>query len=151
MRAVVQRCLNANVVIDGIQVAEINSGLVVLVAFKQDEKEKDFDYIIKKILNLRIFEDKSNKMNLSVLDNNLEILIIPNFTIYGDARKGNRPSFIASCDVVSAKRLFEELVKKFEANYTENKIKTGVFQADMKVNLTNDGPVTIIVDSGKVI
>ncbi len=151
MRAVVQRCLNANVVIDGIETAKINNGLVILLGFKNDEKEEDFDYIVKKVLNLRIFEDDNEKMNFSVQDKQLEILIVPNFTIYGDARKGNRPSFIASCDVVKASKLFDLVIEKFQKAYYREKIQKGTFRADMKVHLINDGPVTIILDSDKII
>ncbi len=151
MRAIVQRCLNANVSIDGNEYSTIKEGIVVLVAFKQEDDKKDFEYIIKKVLNLRIFEDENDKMNLSVKDKEMEVLIVPNFTIYGDARKGNRPSYTGACDVSSAKELFTELTKQFKLAYIEDKIKCGVFQADMKVGLVNDGPVTIIIDSDKII
>ncbi len=151
MRAVVQRCLSANIIIDNIEKERIEKGLVVLIGFKEEDTEKDFEYIIKKILNLRIFEDDNDKLNISIVDKNLELLIVPNFTIYGDVRKGNRPSFIQSCEVEKARLLFDKFIKKLKECYISKKIKSGVFQADMKVGLTNDGPITIILDSDRII
>ncbi len=151
MRAVVQRCLKGNVTINGVETAKIEKGLVVLIGFKNGEQEKDFDYMIKKILNLRIFEDDNEKLNFSVVDKKLELLIIPNFTIYGDARKGNRPSFTNSCEIGEAKVLFQKIINRLEENYIIDKVKSGVFQEDMKVNLINDGPITVILDSDKII
>ncbi len=151
MRAIIQRCSNASVSIDGITTAKIDNGLLVLVGFKDDDEQKDFDYIIKKILNLRIFKDNLEKMNLSVLDNQLEILIVPNFTLYADSRKGNRPNFSFSCEANKAEKMFEKLVMQFKELYMDSKIKTGVFQANMNVELINSGPITIILDSEKII
>ncbi len=151
MRAVIQRCTSGKVTIDGEVFSSINEGLVVLVGFKKDEKEEDFDYIVKKVLNMRIFSDDNDKLNLSAMDKKAEILIVPNFTIYGDAKKGNRPSFINACEVSKAGEVFDRLLQKFKNSYDENNIKSGVFQADMEVNIVNDGPITIILDSDKII
>jgi D-tyrosyl-tRNA(Tyr) deacylase len=104
--------------------------------------------MIKKILGLRIFEDKEGKMNLSVLDIFGGILIVPNFTLYGDVRKGFRPSFSSSCPVELAKKYYDEFIEKITKSFPL--VETGIFQADMKVNLLNDGPVTILLDSKRL-
>ncbi len=148
MRAVVQRVLEASVTIDGQKTSEIGHGLLVLVGIKADDTEKDMEYIIHKIMGLRIFEDAEGKMNLSVQDVKGEILIVPNFTLYGNAVKGMRPSFIASGGVKEAEDKFNVFMKKLgEQDFP---VRAGVFQADMKVSLINDGPVTILLDSAKL-
>lgn len=147
MRAVVQRVSKASVTIDNDIVGQIQKGLLVLVAIKADDQEKDMDYIINKVQNLRIFEDEAGKMNISVKDIGGGILIVPNFTLYGDARKGLRPSFIASGSIEEAEKKYNILLEKLEAAGID--AQTGEFQADMKVDLTNDGPVTILLDSDK--
>lgn len=148
MRAVVQRVLEASVTIDGMQVAQIERGLMVLVGIKADDTHKDIDYIIKKITGLRIFEDEAGKMNLSVQDIGGKLLIVPNFTLYGSAIKGMRPSFIASGSVEEASQKYDQLISALEGAGVP--FETGQFQADMKVGLINDGPVTILLDSNKL-
>ena len=147
MRAVVQRVSNASVTVGNQMIAKIQEGLLVLVGIKANDTEKDIDYIINKIQNLRIFEDEAGKMNISVKDIKGSMLIIPNFTLYGDARKGARPSFMASGNVKKAEKKYGLLLEKLER--LELHVETGEFQADMKVALTNDGPVTILLDSDK--
>ena len=148
MRAVVQRVSEASVTVAGECVGKIEKGLMVLVAVRGEDTEKDFDYIAKKIAGLRIFSDASDKMNLSVKDIGGKLLIVPQFTLYGSAVKGMRPSFTASGPVEEAKAKFEAFIKRLEQE--EVPVETGIFQADMKVALVNDGPVTILLDSSKL-
>ncbi|MBK1468390.1 D-aminoacyl-tRNA deacylase [Parvimonas parva] len=145
MRAILQRVNFASVKVDKKEVSRINKGLLLFVGFGKEDTEEDLKYIFKKVVNLRIFEDENFKMNLSVLDKNYEILVVSQFTLYGDCRKGNRPSFDLSMSSVDAREKYEEFLKLFYVNNIS--IKTGVFQADMKVSLENDGPVTIQLDS----
>lgn len=147
MRAVVQRVSSASVTIDGEVVGAIERGLLVLVGIKAEDTVKDMDYIINKISGLRIFEDEAGKMNLSVGDIDGKILIVPNFTLYGSAVKGMRPSFIASGDVEVARGKFETFMDKLRMGQVP--VEAGVFQADMQVALVNDGPVTILLESDK--
>lgn len=148
MRAVVQRVSEASVTVEGCKLSEIGNGLLVLIGIKADDTEKDMDYMINKIVGLRIFEDGDGKMNLSVKDVGGQILIVPNFTLYGNAIKGMRPSFIASGSVEEAHIKYNLFVQKL----SEQKLPflTGAFQADMKVQLINDGPITILLDSSKL-
>ncbi len=147
MRAVVQRVLNANVKVDGEVVGEIGKGLLVFLGIGVDDDSKDLDYMVEKISGLRIFEDEDYKMNLSLLDINGEMLVISQFTLYGDVRRGKRPSFTDSAQPELAENMYNQFIMK-----CENKgIRTekGIFGADMKVELINDGPVTILIDSKK--
>ncbi len=148
MRAVVQRVSSASVEIEGKIVAKISKGIMVLVAVTGEDDKKDFDYISKKLAGLRIFEDENGKMNLSVKDIDGEMLIVPQFTLYGSAVKGMRPSFIASGSVEEARCKYEVFIDRLK----EEDVPFGVgeFQADMKVGLVNDGPVTILLDSSKL-
>lgn len=148
MRAVVQRVSKASVTVDNKVIGDIQCGLLVLVGIKADDTDKDMDYIINKIQGLRIFEDEAGKMNISVKDIKGSILIVPNFTLYGDARKGARPSFMASGSIEEAEKKYEQFIKKL--GKIDVPVETGEFQADMKVELVNDGPVTILLDSEKV-
>lgn len=148
MRAVVQRVSEASVTVAGQCVGQIDQGLMVLVAVRGEDTEKDFEYIAKKIAGLRIFSDASDKMNLSVKDIGGKLLIVPQFTLYGSAIKGMRPSFTASGSVEEAKAKFEAFIKRLKQE--EVPVETGIFQADMKVSLVNDGPVTILLDSSKL-
>lgn len=148
MRAVVQRVSEASVSVDGKVVGEINKGLMVLVAVRSEDTEKDFDYIAKKIAGLRIFSDEADKMNLSVKDIGGKLLIVPQFTLYGSVVKGMRPSFAASGSVEEAREKFQAFIKRLEQE--EVPIEMGIFQADMKVALVNDGPVTLLLDSSKL-
>lgn len=148
MRAVVQRVTHASVAIEGKIVGEIQKGLLVLVGIKADDTPKDIDYMIKKLTGLRIFEDEAGKMNVSVKDIGGKLLIVPNFTLYGDATKGMRPSFIASGSVSEAKIKYEAFIEALALSGVP--FETGEFQADMQVELLNDGPVTILLDSSKL-
>ena len=144
MRVVVQKVLSSSVSIDGEIYNSIDKGLMVLVGFTQGDDSNDIDYIVRKVVNLRIFEDENDVMNKSVLDINGSILSISQFTLYGDARKGNRPSYINALNGELSTKLYDEFNEKLNALVPT---KTGIFGADMKVSLVNDGPTTIIIDS----
>lgn len=144
MKVIVQRCQNANVKIANEMYNKIDKGLVLLVGFTTDDTIKDIDYCVRKIINLRIFDDEDGIMNKSILDKDGEILSISQFTLYGDIKKGNRPSYIKALEPNEATKLYDIFNEKLNM-FVET--KTGIFGADMKVNLTNDGPVTIIIDS----
>jgi D-tyrosyl-tRNA(Tyr) deacylase len=147
MRAVVQKCLHSSVVVDNAEVARIGPGLMVLLAVKKGDDRKDAEYMMDKIINLRIFEDEQEKMNLSLLDTEGELLLVSQFTLCGDARKGRRPSFSEAEDPVPAKELFAYCA---ELGKSKNiRVETGVFAAHMQVNICNDGPCTILLDSEK--
>ncbi|MDA3845374.1 MAG: D-aminoacyl-tRNA deacylase [Vallitaleaceae bacterium] len=149
MRVVVQRVSEAKVTVDGVIVGEIDEGILVLVGLQALDDDKSMGYIINKLIGLRIFEDCEGKMNVSLSDRKGAILLVPNFTIYGDCKKGNRPSFISAAKPDAARILFERFV--FMAKERYNYIETGTFQTDMKVSLINDGPVTLIIDSDRII
>lgn len=144
MRAVVQRVLNASVAIGGTVKGEIGKGYLVLLGIEENDTEKDFDYIAEKLLGLRVFEDEAGKMNRSVLDAGGSILLVSQFTLYGDARKGRRPSFIRAARPEKAIPLYEAMIARLRAALP---VETGEFGADMQVSLVNDGPVTILLDS----
>ncbi|HHW66993.1 MAG: D-aminoacyl-tRNA deacylase [Epulopiscium sp.] len=147
MRAVVQKVAQANVKVDGNIIGEIGKGLLVLLGMQESDDEKVMEYMIDKIIHLRIFEDEEGKMNLSLKDVNGELLIVPNFTLYGDARKGKRPSYTKAAPPVVAEKLYNTFVEKAKA--TGIKTEQGKFQSHMEVSLLNDGPVTILIDSDK--
>ena len=143
MKLVIQRVKEASVVIDKNIVGSIDKGLLVLVDFTSGDDEKSIDYMIKKLVNLRIFDDQEGVMNLSVKDVKGSILSISQFTLYADTKKGNRPSYIKALSGEKATILYDLFNKKLkDIIHTE----TGVFGADMKVSLINDGPVTIIIE-----
>lgn len=144
MKVVIQKCLKANVVIENKIYNEINKGLVILVGFTQEDTIKDIEYIVKKIINLRIFDDENKIMNKSILDINGTILSISQFTLYADTKKGNRPSYIKSLNSKEAKPLYEEFNRQLN---TYIKTYPGIFGSDMIINISNDGPTTIIIDS----
>lgn len=145
MRIIVQRSLNSSVTIESNVAGKIDSGMVILVGFTHDDSESDIDYLIHKLLHLRIFEDENGQMNKSILDTRGSILSISQFTLYGDTKKGNRPSFVDAMAFDKAKELYEMFNKKLREHIH---VEAGVFGADMKVSITNDGPVTILLESG---
>ncbi len=147
MRAVVQRVLDANLCVEGKEISRIGQGYVVLVAVMEGDTEKDIDYMAKKLCNLRIFEDADGKMNKNITDVGGAMLIVSQFTLAGDARKGNRPSFITSAAPDLARTYYDTLCERVQAAGIP--VQKGIFAADMKVNLTNDGPVTILLDSAR--
>lgn len=144
MRAVVQRVKSASVSIEGSPVGAIGEGYMVLLGIEEKDTQKDLDYICEKLLGLRVFEDEAGKMNRSILDAGGSILLISQFTLYGDARKGRRPSFIRAARPETAIPLYEAAI---ECLRREVPVETGRFGADMQVSLINDGPVTILLDS----
>ena len=147
MRAVVQRVSQAKVTVAGQTVGEISTGLVSLLGIARDDEHSDADYLADKLLHLRIFSDEQGKMNLSLFDISGEMLVISQFTLYGDARKGRRPSYIEAAEPEKANALYDYLVE--QVRNSGIKTATGVFQAMMQVSLVNDGPVTILLDSRK--
>ena len=145
MRALIQRVSKAAVSVDGITLGQIGPGLVVLVGISREDEEADADYIVPKILNLRIFSDEEGRFNLSALDTEAQLLVISQFTLYGDTRKGRCPSFTDAGLPDDAKALFDVTLGKFkESGLT---VETGQFQAHMLVSIENDRPVTIMLDS----
>lgn len=145
MRVVVQRSKESKVTINGKVNGKINKGYVLLVGFTEGDNEEIIDKMIDKIINLRIFEDEDEKMNLSLLDVNGEILSISQFTLYANAKKGRRPSFVEALNPEEASRLYDVFNEKIKEK--DIKVETGIFGADMKVEIYNDGPVTILLDS----
>jgi len=146
MRVVIQRVSEAAVKIDGTIVGEISKGLLVLLGIAQEDTEQDALYLIQKLINLRIFSDADGKMNLSVQDCGGELLVVSQFTLYADTKKGNRPSYIRAARPELAIPLYEFFLRELQKQF-QGPIQTGQFGADMKVSLINDGPVTIIIDS----
>ena len=150
MRALVQRVSEAGVYIDKENYeAEIGKGMVILLGIKEDDTEEDLIFVADKCRNLRIFEDENEKMNLSLKDINGEVLIISQFTLYGDAQKGNRPSFTEAARPEIAIPIYDKFINRMKINLGEEKVKTGIFGSKMKVKIFNDGPVTILVESKK--
>ena len=143
MKIVVQRVTNASCEVDKKIVGQIDKGLMLLVSFTQTDDEKKIDWMVNKVLNLRIFDDESGIMNKSVLDINGSILSISQFTLYGDANKGNRPSYIHALRGEEAIKLYDLFNDKLKSQI---KVETGIFGADMKISLVNDGPVTILLE-----
>jgi len=144
MKAVIQRVRESSVEVDGAVVGSIGHGLLVFVGIGKEDDEKDMDWMIDKIINLRIFE-RAGKFDLSLLDIKGDLLLVSQFTLYGDCSKGRRPSFSNAMEVDKARNLFEVFVAKTRKKVA--KVETGVFQARMDVKLTNDGPVTLVIDS----
>lgn len=145
MRAVVQRVLEASVTVEGKRVSEIGPGLLVLLGVGKGDEAKDVAWMADKLANLRIFEDEAGKMNESLLDTSKACIVVSQFTLYGDARKGRRPSFIDACEPEAAKALYLQTCAQLRTLGLT--VGEGVFAADMKVALVNDGPVTILLDS----
>jgi len=147
MRAVIQRVSRASVTVDRETVGSIGRGLLVLLGVSVEDDERDADYLAEKSLNLRVFEDEDGKMNLSLNDIGGELLVVSQFTLYGDARKGRRPSYIKAAEPERANELYEYFAGRIRESL--GSVQTGKFQAMMDVELLNDGPVTILLDSFK--
>lgn len=147
MRSVVQRVKRASVTVNGQTVGQITDGLLVLLAVGQGDSVNDLTWMVDKLVGLRIFEDEEGKMNRSILDMGGELLVVSQFTLYGDCRKGKRPSFSSAAPPDQAKEMFEKSVEAIRSYGL--KVETGIFQAEMDVELINDGPVTILLDSEK--
>ncbi len=148
MRAVIQRVSRAKVSVENESVGEIGCGILILLGVADGDSEKEAVYLLEKTVNLRIFEDADDKMNLSLADIKGDLLVVSQFTLYGDARKGRRPSFIKAAAPEEANQLYEFFVS--EARKQISKVETGKFQTMMDVELVNDGPVTILLDSDKL-
>jgi D-tyrosyl-tRNA(Tyr) deacylase len=145
MRALLQRVTEARVIVDHAVTGEIGSGLLVLLGVSKLDTEADAEFVAQKVLNLRMFKDEHGKMNRSVLDTGGGLLVVSQFTLYGDCRKGRRPSFDDAAPVEQARSLYEHFVAV--TRRSSLRVETGIFQADMAVSLINDGPVTLIVES----
>ena len=148
MRAVVQRVTEARVEVAGKIVGEIGAGFLILLGVASDDTPADADYLAEKTINLRVFDDDEGKMNRSILEGDGAMLVVSQFTLYGDVRRGRRPSYSDAAEPEKANQLYEYFVDRVRSRGVT--IETGVFQAMMKVSLTNDGPVTILLDSRKV-
>ncbi len=149
MRAIIQRVKNASVNVDNNVIGKIDQGFLVFIAVNVDDEIKDLEYIKNKVMNLRVFEDENGKMNKSIKDIDGEFLVVSQFTLYGDARKGNRPSFINSAKHEKAEEYYERFIEELKKE-SGLKVETGKFAADMEISLINDGPVTIQLDSSKI-
>ncbi len=147
MRSVIQRVKVARVIVEGRRVGEIGPGLVVLLGVGREDNEKDIAYLVEKIINLRIFDDKDGRMNLSLPEVGGEILVVSQFTLYGDCRKGRRPSFDEAASIGRALELYNKFIESLREKGL--KVETGEFQARMLVEIHNDGPVTFVLDSKK--
>ena len=148
MRAVVQKVTSANVTVKQAVIGTIGRGLLIFIGIEETDSQKDIDYIVDKSVNLRVFDDENGVMNFSAMNIAGELLVVSQFTIMGDVRRGRRPSYILAAQPDAAKRIYENTVQTFIK--TGLKIETGLFAADMLVNLQNDGPVTILLDSKKL-
>ena len=144
MKLVVQRVKKAEVKVDGNIIGKIDKGFLVLIGIKVGDTKEQADYLVKKLCNLRVFSDENDKMNLSIQDVIGKLLIVSQFTLYGDCSQGNRPSFIEAARPEEANPLYEYFCNQCELNNIE--VQKGIFGADMKVELINDGPVTIIIE-----
>lgn len=149
MRAVVQRVKASRVEVENKVIGQIDRGLNVLIGVSKEDTKEDIEYIVRKVLGMRIFEDENDKMNFSVEDIGGSILLISQFTLYGDCRKGKRPDFMKSQGGEIAEQMYNELVSEFKKQLGGDKVKTGEFGADMQVYIQNDGPVTLLLESKK--
>ena len=148
MRAVVQRVKESRVKVNGKIVGEIKAGLLVFLGIKEGDESEDVNYLVEKILNLRIFSDQEGNLNFSALQQKKSILVVPQFTLYGNCHQGRRPSFSSAASPAKAKKLYDRFVAKM--NQSELKIETGQFQSLMEVEIVNDGPVTMLIDSSRL-
>lgn len=149
MRTVIQRVKFCNIYIESKLYSSIGKGLICYIAVSKNDTMNDIKWIINKIIGLRIIEDEKGKMNLSISDVNSELMLVSQFTLYGDARKGKRPSYSNAACIKSGKKLFEEAVDYAKLIYDKDKVKSGLFQAMMDIEYINTGPVTILLDSEK--
>jgi D-tyrosyl-tRNA(Tyr) deacylase len=147
MRAVLQRVSSSDVEVEAKKVGEIKKGLLIFLGIGKDDNVEDINYLVDKIVNLRIFSDQDGRMNLSALDIGAELLVVSQFTLYGDCRKGRRPSFDLAAPPQEAEKLYEEFLSYIKTFGL--RVETGEFKTHMKVTLINDGPVTILLDSKK--
>jgi D-aminoacyl-tRNA deacylase len=146
MRALIQRVSHASVEVEENRVAAIDKGLLVFLGVGENDELRDIEYLVQKIIPLRIFSDAQGKMNVSIVDIQGELLVVSQFTLYADTKKGNRPSFIKSAPASKAKEMYETFIRQLQI-HSQLKVESGIFGADMKVQLLNDGPVTIWMDS----
>ncbi|MBO6232904.1 MAG: D-tyrosyl-tRNA(Tyr) deacylase [Clostridia bacterium] len=144
MRVLIQRVKNASVTVEGKEISKINKGFLVFVGITHTDTEKEADYLVKKVTNLRVFEDENGKMNLSLKDVDGKLLVVSQFTLYGNCENGNRPSFTEAAKPDIANPLYEYFCSKCEQTGIE--VQKGIFGADMKISLLNDGPVTIMIE-----
>jgi len=147
MRLVIQRVSSASVEVEEYVVAEIASGLLLLVGIEETDTAEDIEWLVKKVCQLRIFNDSEGVMNLSIQDIGGKIILVSQFTLHASTKKGNRPSYIRAARPETAIPLYEQLIDEFKKVLGSKKVQTGIFGADMQVYLVNDGPVTIIIDS----
>ena len=147
MKAVIQRVSSASVSILGNKISSIDQGLLILIGIHKDDEQADIEYLVKKIAGLRIFSDSNGLMNLALNDVQGEILLVSQFTLYAVTRKGNRPSYIQAAKPEQAIPIYETFLVQLKELQPESKVVSGIFGADMQINLVNDGPVTIIIDS----
>ncbi len=145
MKALIQRVKHANVIVDDIEVSRIGLGLLVFLGVGEDDEQKDLDYLLSKVPGLRVFSDENGKMNLSLAEVNGSMLVVSQFTLYADTKKGKRPSFTKSASPVKGEEYYNAFIKGVRSLGLE--VRSGVFGGDMKVSLLNDGPVTILIDS----
>ncbi|GLB49062.1 D-aminoacyl-tRNA deacylase [Neptunitalea lumnitzerae] len=146
MRAVIQRTKEASVTVEGNKIAAIDNGLLVLVGIENEDKQEDIQWLTRKIVGMRIFNDENGVMNKSILEDGGDVIVVSQFTLHASTKKGNRPSYLKAAKPDVSIPLYEAFVKQLELDLGK-KVGTGIFGADMKVSLLNDGPVTIIVDT----
>ena len=144
MKLVVQRVTDANLKVNNEEISRIGKGYLVLIGIRDLDTKENADYLVKKLVNLRVFEDENDKMNLSIKDINGELLLVSQFTLYGDCSRGNRPSFTDAARPEDAKELYDYFVQECKKHIPV--VKEGIFGSYMKINFTNDGPVTIILE-----
>jgi D-tyrosyl-tRNA(Tyr) deacylase len=146
MRVVIQRVQNAKVTVDQKTVGQIEKGFMILLGVGQQDTIEDIEFLVRKIAHLRVFEDEEQKMNRSLLDTNFDCMVVSQFTLFADCKKGNRPSFIEAASPQKANEMYQLFVKRM-GEVLDKPIPTGIFGASMQIELINDGPVTIILDS----
>lgn len=146
MKVVIQRVSRASVTIEGVIKCKITKGLLILLGIEEDDDTADIDWVVPKIISLRIFNDESEKMNLSIKDINGDVIVVSQFTLHASTKKGNRPSYTSAAKPEKANLLYEQFIKSMTDLY-QREVFSGSFGADMKVELINDGPVTIIIDT----